>query len=301
MHRPPHQPRWDDLRIVLAVLRSGSFSGAAAALGIEQSTVSRRVAQLESELGSLLFERHQTGLCPTQLAERLREPAERMEGEVLSIVDAASHAADVIEGRVRIALTESLAVHVVIPHLLKRLRASHPRLQVDLITSTLAADLGRREADLAIRFFRPSQGDLVAKRIGLLPTAVLAHRAYAATRAGVPAQELDWIVLELPEGTGPDASFLAEHLPVTPALLTNNHLAQVEAVRAGLGVALLARAHLTLDPELVALELGLPTGPIVEMWLVAPRSSKALPRVQAVWEFLEAELAGLSDGKTGAL
>lgn len=274
------------------MLRAGSFSGAAAALGIEQSTVSRRVASLEAELGQPLFDRAHAGLQPSSLAERLRVHVERMSSEVEAIADRIASDGAEIEGRVRLATTESFAVHVYLPHLHAELQRLHPRLSIDLLCSTTTADLGRREADLAIRFYRPSHGDLVTQRVATLPTAVLAQRTYAATRALDPEQ-LDWLVLELAEGQSADASYVAEHVVRPPSMLTNSHLTEVEAVRAGLGVAVLARAHMALDPELIALELGLPPSTPVEVWLTAPRGLREMPRVTAVWDFLAETLRRL--------
>lgn len=277
--------RWDDLRVFLAVLRAGSFSGAAEDLGIEQSTVSRRVASLETELGQPLFDRTPSGPKPSALAERMRAHVERLSSEVQAIADLAAGDASEVEGRVRVAMTESFAVHVFLPHLYAELRRRHPRLHIDVLCSTGSADLGRREADLAIRFYRPLQGDLITQRMASLPTAVLAKRTYAEAQPLDPEQ-LDWIVLELAEGQSADASYVATHIKRPPTIFTNSHLTQVEAVRTGIGVALLARAHLAIDPQLTALELDLPPSAPIEVWLTAPRGLRQTPRVNAVWDYL---------------
>jgi DNA-binding transcriptional LysR family regulator len=292
MPKPLDSSRWDDLRFFLAVVRAGSFSGAAENLGVEQSTVSRRVAQLEAELGHNLFDRQATGPRPTDLAALLREPAERIESEMRAIRDLAAGHSAAIEGRVRLALTESFAVHVFVPHMLSELRALHPGLAIDLVLGTRAADLVQREADLALRFFRPSEGDLVTKRVASFSTAVLAHRGYAQGRPS-DAEALDWIVLELESAFSPDGAYVSKHVRREPAMRVTSHLVQVEAVRAGHGVALLARAHMRLDPELLELDLGLPHGPAIDVWLAAPRTLKPIPRVSAVWDFLAARLPSL--------
>jgi DNA-binding transcriptional LysR family regulator len=294
MHDPLDQLRWDDLRVVLAVLRAGSFSAAAVALGVEQSTVSRRIAALEQLLGATLFDRLPTGPRPAELVTALRARLERVEAEIHAVLDGVRARDPTVRGRVRLALTEALAVYVVIPRVLAALRTQHPHLEVDLITSDLAADLGRREADLALRFFRPTGGDLVARRITRLRTAVLAHRDYAGI--GRPAAALDWIALELPGIAAPEQAFLAEHVRAAPTMRTNGYLAQVEAVRAGLGVALLARALLATNPSLVALDLGLPEGPRLDLWLACPKTLRDVPRVAAVWRALEAALPALAAG-----
>lgn len=288
MHDDLDGLRWDDLRVLLAVLREGSFSSAAVALGVEQSTVSRRIAALEQVLGGTLFDRVRTGPRPTELAASLRARLERVEAEVQGVRDGVrAHEPDV-RGRVRIALTESMAVHVIIPRFVAPLRAKHPHLEIDLLTSDLAADLARREADIALRFFRPTGDDLVAKRVVRLRTAMLAHRDYP--KLGRPLHELDFISLEIPGIPSREEAFLGQHVKVTPTMRTNGYLAQVEAVRAGLGVALLARSLLLLDPGLVVLDLGLAEGPVLDLWLTCPKSLRDVPRVDAVWRELEAAL-----------
>lgn len=292
LHGPPGASlRWDDLAVLLAVLRAGSFTAASEMLGVEQSTVSRRIAALERALGASLFDRLATGPRATELGERLRAHAERIEAEVHGLVDHARGEQREIRGRVRVALTESLAVQVVIPHLLGELRALHPQLDVDLVTSDLSADLGRREADVALRFYRPETGDLVAKRVATMRTAVLAHRSYPKRRSRSLASH-DWVALSLPGVRTADEALL-ESCGIEPRMRTNSHLAQVEAVRAGLGVALLTRSLLKLDPGLVVLPLELPALPSVELWLVTPRPLRTIPRIDAVVRFFERKLVVL--------
>jgi DNA-binding transcriptional LysR family regulator len=129
-----------------------------------------------------------------------------------------------------------------------------------------------------------------------IPKARTVHRADAARRA--PARTLtpdalDWIALDLGQGLHSDSAHVLAHSQSEPRLCTNGHLAQVEAVRAGLGVALLARSVLHIDPNLMAIDVGLPPGPALELWLIAPSSLIRLPRVRAVWDFLDARMGAL--------
>ena len=291
--------RWDDLRFLLAVVRAGSFSAAALTLGVEQSTVSRRIAALEATLDTPLFERSHTGLRATEVTESLLPHLERVEEELSAVLDAVRQHEPEVRGRVRLALTEAMAAHFVIPRLLRPLRELHPHLTVDLLTSDLAADLSRREADLALRFFRPAGGDLIVKRVARLHTAFIAHRSYPKLSHTDPRQH-DFIALELPGVDTPEEAFARRHSEVEPSMRTNGYLAQVEAVRAGLGVALLARSVLQLDPGLVELDLGLPTGPTLEVFLVCPRGLRRVPRVDAVFRMLEDALPQLETVTTPA-
>lgn len=285
--------RWDDLKVLLAVLRAGSFTAAAGSLRVEQSTVSRRIAGLEASLGVLLFDRHRSGPTPTEAAEAMREGLERLEAGVRILVDGAQTRDPEVHGRVRLALTESIAVHAIIPHLLGPLRERYPRLHVDLVVGDQVSDLARREADLAIRFFRPKDDDLVAKRVARIRTSVLAHRSYRRLSCVEPAA-LDWILYEVPGVDTPEERFLREFVGATPAMRTTGYLAQVEAVRAGLGVAMLARSLMRLDPDLVEIPLPLPPGPTLELWLTCPKSLRRVPRVDVVFAALEEGLPAIS-------
>lgn len=292
--RPVGISRWDDLKVLLAVLRAGSFSAAARALAVEQSTVSRRIAALEGELGASLFDRSADGLRASALAERLRGHAESIERELQALADSAHQSEEPLSGRIALATTESFAVQVVIPHVLPVLRERLPALSLDLVTSDLSADLGRREAELALRFYRPTRGDLVAKRLARLPLAVMGHQRYLKGKRR-EARAFDWVAVQLPGVGAREQEFLARHARVEPRYTVSSHLAQVELVRAGLAVAVLARSLSRFDPQLVELELGLPVGPAVELWLVTPRALRDTPKVAAVWDVLEEQLTRLDD------
>ncbi len=284
--------RWDDIQLLLKAARAGSFTQAANQLGIEQSTVSRRIAGLEEQLGAQLFERHPGGpgrRLLTPLGERLVRHAETVEASVLAFTDEArGHETDV-KGRVKVALTESLAVHVVIPTLIGPLRRAHPGLTVELVSSHAASDLSHRDAEIATRFFRPPSGDLISKRVARLSTAVLARPEFAHT----PASKLPWISCELAGIATPERAWYERHVAREPALVTNTYVAQLEAVRAGLGAALLTRSVRLLDPGLEELDLGLPRGPELSLWLTTPRALRRVPRIRAVWDALEPALRAL--------
>jgi DNA-binding transcriptional LysR family regulator len=288
----PTLSRWDDLKILLAVTREGSFSAAARGLRVEQSTVSRRIAALERDLAAPLFDRTRDGLRPTALAERMRAHAENVERELLTLGDAPVESP--LAGRIAIATTETFAVQVMIPHVLALLREKFPQLAVDLVTSDLSADLGRREAELALRFYRPTRGDLVAKRLAKLPLAILGHQKYLRGKKREP-RAFDWVAVQLPGVGEREQEFLARHARIEPRYTVSSHLAQVEVVRAGLAVAVLTRSLLRVDAQLAELDLGLPLGPAVELWLVTPRALRDTPKVAAVWDELERLLARLAD------
>lgn len=278
--------RWDDIRLFLTSARTKSFTAAALEEGIEQSTMSRRIAGLESRLGLRLFDRAPRGLALTPAGERLYRRAERVEAEMHGLEDEASGEERRVSGLVRLALTETLAVHLVVPRVLPLLRDRYPDLEVALLTSYRNADLVQRDADLALRFQRPDRSDLVHKRIARLETAVLAHRAYAKRRRRRP-DAFDWIGLGMPGVDAPESQWFDAHVGRTPRFSTSGYLTQVEMVRAGLGVAVLTRSWMQIDPELIALDLGLPETPPIDLHLVAHAARRRIPRIAAAWETLE--------------
>jgi DNA-binding transcriptional LysR family regulator len=275
--------RWDDLSLLLSVARAGSFTRAAQTLGIEQSTVSRRIRGLEASLGVTLFERHPQRSIPTPTGEALLRRAEAVEAEVIAFVSEASESEREVRGHVRLALTESIAVYGIIPQILPGLRKRYPSLSLELVTSYQVASLGHREAEIALRFFRPESGDLVAQRVATMPTALLGHERLRKK----PINEIDLIAVAFDGRATLEAEFLEKHLRRAPWLVTSSYLVQIEAVRAGLGAALLPRNLLDLDSSLVELAPHLPQAPKLELWLVAPRSLRRVPRIDAVWSALE--------------
>ncbi|WP_433930384.1 LysR family transcriptional regulator [Sorangium cellulosum] len=290
---PPADVDWADLRLFLEVARTGSFSAAARKLGVEQSTVSRRMAAFERALRGAVFDRRPGGSMLTPLGERLRRHVEAMEAGADQLVREASGHEREVEGLVRLALTESIAVHGVIPRVLPVLAERHPRVSVHLLTSYEAVDLGHREAEIAVRFFRPRSGDLVAARIVTLPTVPVAHRKLSKKSR----DELDWVGVDLGRIPTVEEDYQRRHVKKAPKVVVSSYIAQIEAVRAGLGAAVLPRSTLDLDADLVELDLGLPAGPVLELWLVTPRSLRHVPRIAAVWSALEEQLQFLHDAR----
>ncbi len=290
-------PQWEDIRLFLAVARGGSFSAAARALGTDQSTVSRRVAALESALGQPLFERTSRGLLPTPHGDALLAPATRVEDAVLALEDGARTSEATPSGRVRIALTEGLAQHVVVPRVLPALFRANPALAIDLVTGDDAKDLVRQEADIAIRFFRTPRGELIGRRAATLALAPLVARSQVRALRKVRAEALPWVVYD--RGTLETAE--QRWLRALGVTQTRLHCSSVEtqlaAVRAGLGVALAPRALTRVTPGLTVLEnvAGMPPLPRLELFVVTRAAIRQVPRIACVFDALVVTLAGLDD------
>src|SRR5271168_4424416 len=168
---------WDHYRTLLAVLDQGSLSGAARTLGLTQPTVGRHVEALESELGTPLFTRSVGGLAPMEVALSLRPHAEAMAAAAEALARTASGEADAVRGVVRVTASDIVGVEV-LPSMLTGFHEAYQEVTVELNLSNRQEDLLRREADIAVRMARPTQGALLAKRIGFVPLRLYAHRRW---------------------------------------------------------------------------------------------------------------------------
>jgi DNA-binding transcriptional LysR family regulator len=168
---------WNDLRYFLAVHRKGSHKAAGRLLGVAPTTVSRRLEALEEAVGAALFVRTPDRLTATPAGLALLPRAERIEAEILASERELQAAGETLEGPLRVTAGDALVNHVLVPAVADWLVA-HPGLVLEVRTETALLDLSRREADVALRFVRPKEPALVARRIGTFPFAVFASAAY---------------------------------------------------------------------------------------------------------------------------
>ncbi len=250
-----NEPNWDLYRSFLAVLRSGSLSGAARELGLAQPTLGRHIDALESAVGVALFVRSQHGFLPTAHATQLRPYAESLAATASAFLRAASSPEDQARGTVRITASEIVGCEL-LPPILARLQERHPGLQIELSLSNQTEDLLRRDADIAVRMLRPSQEALVARRIGSLKVCLHAHRDYLARR-GTP-DSLDALRHHSLIGFDHETRFirrLKQELGGLRremfALRADSDLAQLAMLRAGAGIGMCQVGIARRDPDLV--------------------------------------------------
>ncbi len=281
---------WNDLKAFLAVARGGSTLAAAKALGVNQTTVARRVEGLETALGLKLFERGQTGSRLTEAGRDLMAEAEKVEQASTAFgTRAASHQRG-LQGSLRITCTEIVANSMLSPALAE-FHQHHPEIQIDLILSDRMLDIEAGEADLAIRTGEQMPAsDLLARKLIDYDFALYCSRDYAARR-GVPPSldELGDHDLIGGEGSGgnlPGMAWMFQRVGgKTPVVRSNTMTSLMHAVLAGLGVAPLPVIVADANPSLVRC-----SGVIAEVqahsWIVVRREVKDLPRIRAFIDFL---------------
>ncbi len=285
---------WDDLKVLLAAYREGSLSGAGKRLSTSQSTASRRLAGLEGQLSAQLFDRRPGGILATELAEQLVPLAEQVEQLCFAMINAVSGTETQLEGTVRLALTEGLSSYVVAPAL-PELRTRHPKIRVELVIGNHLVDLTRREADLALRLVRPVRGDLVAKCIHSDPWRAFASPTYLATsKQKRKPERLDWLTWDEGLALQPDNRWLQRHATREPILRTTSMSTLIAAAQSGLGAVLLPQTFGDALPGLARIPGILPDLPRAKLWLVGHRELKDVPRLRAVWQFVEELIAGLA-------
>lgn len=282
---------WDQIRVFLAVARAGQLAGAAGRLGLDVSTVSRRLDKLEQELGVHLFDRTREGTVATAAAEAMLVAAEDMERALAGFAAAVDAIETVAEGVVRLTAMPGVTDAFVAPALAEFHRR-FPQVQVELDASVGYADLTRREADLAIRAMRPRSGDLIATRIAQTQAIPMTSAAYAAELGKLKRwTDARWITWGADLAHIPTARWYQAQVGATPVLRTSHFSSQLRAAASGLGVVIasapFARVH-DLVPVATARSLAasLAELPSEELWLVGHRALRTVPRVAALWEFL---------------
>jgi len=278
---------WDDLKHFLAVARLGSLTEAARALKTSVSTVARRVDTLEKRLGARLFDRRRSGYVLTDNGEAIRLRAEAVEEAVLSVEREAVGRDLRPSGKVRIASSDDIATHT--PHL-PQFRKRYPNIALELAAQMDLVNLTRREADIAIRGRKPSEGDFIARGAGYWPFGLYAAKAYARTRKLKPgspdlsrAEIITW-TSEFAHVRG--GSWFAENAPEAPiAVASNSARVHFAACKAAMGVAILPCKLADLESSLICL---LPTERVlaVELWVVVHRDLIRTARIRAVMDFL---------------
>lgn len=279
---------WSDFRIFLAIARAGTLSGAARQLGLDQSTLSRRLAALEASAGSRLFERTPRGYDLSPAGHGVLKNAEEIEAQAIAAERRlAGHDAR-LEGHVKLAASDGFASWFVIPQL-QRFAQLNPGISVGLVAGNRAVSLARREADVALRMSKPSEPNLVARRLGVAAWALYGGIEYLERHGSPRLRDKlsghDVVGFERELSTTVGARFLTRHGARARVLLTTNSLVtQAAAVAANIGLSPLP--CLFGDPH-VGLARALPANiGQHEIWLVVHPDVKQSARVRALLDHL---------------
>jgi DNA-binding transcriptional LysR family regulator len=267
-------PDWSLWRSFAAVVEHGSLSGAARALRSSQPTIGRHIEQLEAQLGLALFERTVSGLRPNETALKLYGPiaAARTAFAEANLMAAGAH--DHAGGTVRITASAMISNYV-LPKILLPLRQNHPNIALEIVPSDSAENILLREADIAIRMFRPTQLDLVTKHLGDIKLVAVAHESYLSRR-GSPTDLADLLQHDLIGFDRSDA-ILAHMRTLGLAATRDNFPLRSddqphvwELVRAGLGIGFGQDVLARRTPGLVVLPLDMGVPPL-PVWLTTHR------------------------------
>lgn len=299
---------WNELRLVLAVARAGSLTSAANLLGIDHSTVFRRLNAFEQRLAVRLFERLPGGVYQlTSAGERMAAAAERMEDEALALARDIVGADGRLLGRLRVTSSETLAYSRLTKHLAE-FRAAHPGIVVELAIDNRVLSLSRREADVALRPIRPKEGNLWGRKLAGVAWTFFASQAYLdingrpiGEAAALGAHAL--IGWEETAGGIMAADWLERNVSAGSFVYRTNSLVnQSVAAKAGIGLALLPCYLGDNEPGLMR-ALAEPIEEFSgELWIVTHSDLKGTARVRAFFDVVGEGLArerDLFEGRVG--
>jgi DNA-binding transcriptional LysR family regulator len=278
-----------------AIGDAGSLSAAAAAGAGSQPTLSRHLTQLESLLGARLFYRTSGGLTLTPEGAQVRVHADAMAQAAAQVTADGSRVAD-LSGTVRITASQIAATYL-LPDMLTSLHRAHPALSLELVASDQTENLLRREADIAVRMYRPTQNDLIARKVAELPLGIYAARSYLVRR-GTPegAEDLkDHAVIGYDRSTLIIDGMRQVGLEVDRtffAFRSDDQVVCWRMVQAGMGIGFAQHAMAQSDPGMVRLWPQMEIGTL-PVWLTAHKELRMSPRVRICFDHLAACFAAL--------
>jgi len=277
---------WDHFRVVLEVARTGTLVAAARRLGVDQSTVSRRLAQVEFSTGGTIFKRNRQGLSLTPLGNEIFSRVEKMEASLLEIQGITSKGT-IASGRVTIASMEGIG-SLLIARSLKALSVAYPEIEVHLVTTSNHVDISKREADIFVSFFEPATGSLVTQKIADVCFHLYASDEYIGGRTIMLPTDLqgetfigyidDPIFL-------PSARWLEEFIE-NPKIgfRATSMFSQMNAAQEGLGIVMLPNYA---QAELSGLRKIVPDRfTTVPLYISVQQDSRFLPHIRAVYDSL---------------
>jgi len=292
------EPDWNDLRVLLAVGRTGKLSAAAIKLRADHATVSRRISALEDALQVKLLERHSTGVTLTEQGQKLMQAAEAMESLALAGMADLQQSELKISGAVRIGAPEGFGSYFLAPRL-GALCDRHPELEIELVAMGAVFSLSKREADIAVGLTRPEQGRLFSRKLTDYRLGLYAAKSYFDSRpeiakiADLKNHRIIGYIEDLIFSSELSNMFAQADVPA-PRLRSSNLIAQMKAAVSGAGLCMLpafiAQNHAQLRPVLSNEIAARRT-----FWLTVHADLRELARVRETSNFIEEEVRKARD------
>lgn len=283
---------WDDLRYFLAVARAGSVTGAATELGVNHSTVSRRIQAFEKQHNFRLFERLPSGYALTQAGENIYPKALQMEQHAQSVAREMFGQDTRLQGRLRLTTSNYMANEIIMPHL-HEFQAQYPDIELELLVSKSLQNMAARDADIAVRLTPEPPENLIGRRIGYLYQGIYVSKAYLEHRV-----DPDKVILWTQDRQ--ISAWQKQHFPDSRTVLRVDNVSTIfSAVKAGMGIAQLPCAIADNAASLFRLDIELPP-PAWGIWVLSHVDLRATARVRVCREFLIGLLQGykpLFEGK----
>lgn len=280
---------WDDVRVFLAIARTGTLGAAAKAVGQTQPTMGRRLRVLEERLGQTLFQRTNKGFVLTDEGAAVLTYAERMEEDAFGFSRTLSSSGALMTGLLRVSSSDWFGQHVLTP-VFARFLAKYPGVSLELVTDARLYSLARREADLVFRITPFDEPDVVQRRLMRVEYALYGHRDLPIPQAG-DGQGHTVISMDTAFSNLPDVTWLKRMLPRARwAFASNNRGVQAQMCAEGGGFAVLPCPLGESLPQLRRIELG-EAAPGREVWLGYHRDLRRLARLRALLDVVVEALA----------
>jgi DNA-binding transcriptional LysR family regulator len=289
------EPEWNDLKYFLELARSGKISSTGSKLGVEHSTVSRRIDKLEANLKTVLFDRRRNGYLLTDAGRVLVPHAEKMEAAVLGAMEESIGHTNSVAGTVRVGTPEAFGIKFLSPSL-AGLYAQHPDLHVELMAQPQFPSLVSREVEILVTMERPTVGRYIASKLGEVNYFLFGSPSYLASHPTIRSIEdlgahpfIDYIH----DGhVSAQYRFLSELVDPSPRRVfsSTSVLAQRTAAASGLGLVLLAKFVAGEGDDLVSI---FPDKPLITrtLWIAAPEDLFRIRRIRHVWDHIRSVVA----------
>lgn len=285
---------WDKLRIFHMVAKAGSFTHAGESLNLSQSAVSRHISSFEEDLGITLFHRHARGLILTEQGELLFKTSTDIFTKMMAIEGQLSDARSSTEGELSVTLPEFLGTSWLAPHI-GTFHHQHPEIELSMLLDDRIFNLGLREADAAVRLYKPEQSELVQRHLTSINFVTCASKEYLSTH-GTPKKLADLqshTLIGYPDQAlvpykNPNSLFTEAGLSVTKnrnMILLNSISTIRQAIRSGAGIGVLPRFMVAGLPDIIPLLEDVKITP-VDMFFVYPEDRRHSKRIATFRDFL---------------